>query len=59
MRAYLITQLRSDQKKPDIITAYGSDFTDQFGIMTYEFENVSITVTIDSDALSGIVFSVK
>lgn len=44
-------------KKDDVISAYGSDFTEQFGIMTFDLENVSITVITDADELSGIVFS--
>ena len=45
--------------KADLVEAYGDSFTEQFGMLTYDFGNATLTANLNGDVVAGIVFTAK
>ncbi len=45
--------------KDDIIKAYGEDFTEQFGMMSFVLDGAGMTVNVQDDVVMGIVFTAE
>ena len=56
--AVLSNGVRIGSTADDVKAAFGEDFEDSFGMMTYDFDRGSLTVVCDSDSVVSIAFAI-